>query len=98
MKIFTRGQWQTHPATPSLALVRPAACALALIIGSQLPAFATSVTNARFAGPTSSQPLALTADDAFLVVANPDNNSVSFFDLRGDINRRLATVPVGRGG
>src|SRR5205807_246059 len=47
-----------------------------------------------FSGPTSSQPLALTADDAFLVVANPDNNSVSFFDMRFDRNRRLATVPV----
>ncbi|MGJ5819544.1 beta-propeller fold lactonase family protein [Paludibaculum fermentans] len=47
-----------------------------------------------FSGPTSSQPLALTADDAFLVVANPDNNSVSFFDLRQDRNRRLAEVPV----
>src|SRR5215813_8122614 len=49
---------------------------------------------ARFNGPTSSQPLALTADDAFLVVANPDNNSVTFFDVRGDINRKLAEVPV----
>jgi len=48
----------------------------------------------RFAGPTSSQPLALTADDAFLVVANTDNNTVSFFDLRGDRNRKLAEVPV----
>src|SRR3954468_8473403 len=94
MKIFTRGQWPTHRVTPSLALIKPAACALALIIGSQLPAFATSVTNARFAGPTSSQPLALTADDAFLVVANPDNNSVTFFDVRGNSNRRLATIPV----
>ena len=50
--------------------------------------------SARFVGPTSSQPLALTADDSFLVVANPDNNSVSFFDLRGGINRKLAEVPV----
>jgi YVTN family beta-propeller protein len=48
----------------------------------------------RFAGPTSSQPLALTANDAFLVAANPDNDSVSFFDLRGDQNRRVAVVPV----
>jgi YVTN family beta-propeller protein len=48
----------------------------------------------RFAGPTASQPLALTADDSFLVVANPDNNSVSFFDLRADRNRKLAEVPV----
>src|SRR6476660_9588794 len=29
----------------------------------------------RFAGATSSQPLALTADGEFLLVANPDNNS-----------------------
>ena len=42
--------------------------------------------DARFAGPTSSQPLALTANDAFLVVANPDNNSVTFFDVRRDAN------------
>jgi YVTN family beta-propeller protein len=48
----------------------------------------------RFVGPTSSQPLAITADDSFMVVANPDNNSVSFFDLRLDRNRRLAVVPV----
>ncbi len=51
-------------------------------------------TPTRFAGPTSSQPLALTADDAFLAVANPDNNSVTFFDLRADRNRKLAEVPV----
>jgi YVTN family beta-propeller protein len=48
----------------------------------------------RFAGPTSSQPLALTANDAFLVVANPDNNSVTFFNVRNDRNRLIAEVPV----
>ena len=48
----------------------------------------------RFTGPTSSQPLALSANAAFLVAANPDNDSVSFFDLRGDRNRRVAVVPV----
>ncbi len=48
----------------------------------------------RFAGPTSSQPLALSANGDFLAVANPDNNSVSFFDLRSDLNLRVATVPV----
>lgn len=48
----------------------------------------------RFAGPTSSQSIALSADDEFLAVANPDNNSVSFFDLRQDRNRKLAEVPV----
>jgi YVTN family beta-propeller protein len=47
-----------------------------------------------FPGPTSSQPLALTADNSFLAVANPDNNSVSFFDLRLDRNVKLAEIPV----
>jgi YVTN family beta-propeller protein len=57
-------------------------------------AITASEAATRFVGPTSSQPLALTADNAFLAVANPDNNSVSFFDLRGDKNRKLAEVPV----
>ncbi len=38
------------------------------------------------------QPLALTADDAFLAVVNPDNNTVGFFDTRSDVNRKLAEV------
>ena len=50
--------------------------------------------NKRFTGPTSSQPLALTANDAFLVVANPDNNTVTFFFVRNDRNRQIAEVPV----
>ncbi len=57
------------------------------------PALQAQVSS-RFDGPTSSQPLALSANGEVLAVANPDNNSVSFFDLRGDRNRRVATVPV----
>ncbi|MFN0101762.1 MAG: hypothetical protein ACKV2U_06680 [Bryobacteraceae bacterium] len=49
----------------------------------------------RFAGPTSSQTLALSADDAVLAVVNPDNNSVSFFDTRPGTNQRIAEVRVG---
>lgn len=49
---------------------------------------------ARFAGPYSSQPLALTADGSFLVAANPDNNTASFFEVRRDRNRKIAEVPV----
>jgi YVTN family beta-propeller protein len=48
----------------------------------------------RFVGPLSSQPMALTSDDAFLIVANPDNDTVSFFEVRQDRNRRIAQVPV----
>ena len=69
------------------------ACA-GMFIYWQGGAITASEAATRFAGPTSSQPLALTADDAFLAVANPDNNTVSFFDVRGDKNRKLAEVPV----
>ncbi len=49
----------------------------------------------RFAGPTSSQPLALSADDSLLAVANPDNNSVTFFDVKNG-NTRLGEIAVGK--
>jgi len=50
---------------------------------------------ARFSGPINSQPIALSADDSLLAVCNPDNNSVSFFDVRGDANRKLGEIAVG---
>lgn len=50
----------------------------------------------RFAGPTSSQSLALDANGSLLVVANPDNNSVSFFDVANDRNRRLRELSVNK--
>jgi uncharacterized protein (TIGR03437 family) len=49
----------------------------------------------RFTGPTSSQPLALSADDALLAVANPDNNSITLFDVRTSAPTRLAEIRVG---
>ncbi|MEO8626716.1 MAG: YncE family protein [Betaproteobacteria bacterium] len=80
-------KWNAH----GMALLMAKVCA-ALMAISAVSAEVLAAT--RFVGPTSSQPLALSADDAFLAVANPDNNSVSFFDVRGDHNRRVATVPV----
>ncbi len=64
------------------------------IFSGQLPAVGATPGVDQFIGPTSSQPLALSANGSFLVAANPDNNSVTFFDLRADRNRRLAEVPV----
>src|SRR5262245_654948 len=49
----------------------------------------------RFVGPTSSQPLALNGDGNLLAVVNPDNDSVTFFDVTGGINVKLAEVAVG---
>jgi YVTN family beta-propeller protein len=48
----------------------------------------------RFVGPTSSQPLALDADGGLLAVVNPDNDSVTFFDVApGNVN--LGAIAVG---
>jgi YVTN family beta-propeller protein len=49
-----------------------------------------------FAGPSSSQPLALSANGTLLAVVNPDDDSVTFFDVKRDRNARLATVHVGQ--
>jgi YVTN family beta-propeller protein len=47
------------------------------------------------AKPTNSGPLALTHNDQFLWVANPDNNSVSLFQVGGDINVKVRELKVG---
>jgi YVTN family beta-propeller protein len=56
------------------------------------PALAQS---AAFVGATSSQPLALSADGNTLAAANPDNNSVSIFDVSG-YPTLLAETSVGQ--
>src|SRR5262245_12973597 len=48
----------------------------------------------RFAGQTASQPMALSADGPLLAVVNPDNDTVSFFDVQSDSNRKLAEISV----
>ena len=60
----------------------------------------TAVPVTRFSGPTSSQPLALTADGRLLAVVNPDNFSVTFFSVgevpgNPDRNIKLGKVLVG---
>ena len=55
---------------------------------------AAVVGAAGYNGPTSSQPLALSADDSLLAVANPDNNSITLFDLKN--NNAKVEVPVGK--
>ncbi|MFN0165083.1 MAG: beta-propeller fold lactonase family protein [Bryobacteraceae bacterium] len=62
---------------------------------SKQPTIVSAQTPVRFTGPMNSQPLALSADDSLLAVVNPDNNTVSLFDVRAGQNVRLAEVPVG---
>ena len=59
------------------------------------PGHVSAQSAVRFAGPTSSQPLALSADDSLLITANPDNDSVTLFDVKTGYTR-LAEIPVGK--
>jgi YVTN family beta-propeller protein len=65
-----------------------------LVLGAATLGFQS--TQARFAGPTSSGPVAVTPDDSYVWVANPDTNSVTLIDVRNDANKKLAEVPVGK--
>lgn len=73
-----------------------AVAALAALLAATRPLGQVSAqTVLRFAGPTNSQLLALSADDSLLLVANPDNNTVTLFDTKNG-NTRLAEIPVGK--
>src|SRR5437588_741623 len=52
-------------------------------------------TSAAARNPTHSSPLALTSDDATLLVANPLNGTVTIVNVKGDANQKLAEVKVG---
>src|SRR5215475_5696123 len=45
--------------------------------------------------PTHSSPIAITSDNQFVWSVNPDNNSVSVFNVAGDANQKIAEVLVG---
>jgi YVTN family beta-propeller protein len=65
----------------------------AALLGATL---AFQSTQARFPGPTSSGPIAVTSDDSYVWVANPETNSVTLIDVRNDANKKLAEVQVGK--
>jgi uncharacterized protein (TIGR03437 family) len=76
-------------------LILSAMALAAALSGDRYLGHADAQVLTRFTGATSSQPLALSADDSLLLVANPDNNSVSLFDLKNG-GTRLAEIPVGK--
>src|SRR5262245_24947689 len=47
------------------------------------------------AGPTRSDPIALTSDNRFAWVVNRDNNSVSVLEVGNDLNQKVREIPVG---
>lgn len=90
MKVFSgeRGAVRITALVFTLGLV------LAGIVLKQEIMIAQSAAN-RFAGPTSSQPLALDAAGSILVVANPDNNTATLFDVAGDRHTRVQETWTG---
>ncbi len=46
--------------------------------------------------PSASGPIAITSDDKYVWVANPDNNSVSVINVAADANIKEAEIRVGR--
>jgi len=81
-------------ATRLTALVFTAGLIVTAIVAKQELAIAQSAAN-RFAGPYSSQPLALDAAGGILVVANPDNNTATLFEVAGDRNVKIQETWTG---
>jgi YVTN family beta-propeller protein len=67
----------------------------ALFLVQFMPGSAVAAVQ-RFPGPTSSQPLALTADGKTLLVVNPDNSTVSLFNVNNDANQLVAKIKVAK--
>src|SRR4051812_36509224 len=84
-----------YPAKKTILTVTALVLVATAVYRDRHPGHAAAQTLPRFTGPTSSQPLALSADDSLLLVANPDNNTVSLFDLK-NAGARLAEIPVGK--
>jgi YVTN family beta-propeller protein len=60
-----------------------------------LALFADSQTHKNAPTATNSSPIAITSDDRFVWAVNRDNNSVSVIKVEGDVNKKLAEIPVG---
>jgi YVTN family beta-propeller protein len=65
-----------------------------LLLGLVAIVFPHDVAFAQFF-PTHSSPIDITPNGSFVWMVNPDNNSVSIFDVRNDANVRLGLIPVG---
>ena len=99
MKEQGRGQRKSMiagRAAPLGVIVGLIAVGVALGVGFDRSGTRSGVADAQGpSGPTNSGPIAITTDDQFVWSVNPDNNSVSLFNVLNDANQKLAEVPVG---
>src|SRR5712692_8753220 len=86
----------TQASFPSRGLLRSIFLIVVVAALFSVPVRVSQAAATRFVGPTKSGPLALSADDSLLAVANTDNNSVTLFVVSADANQKLAEIPVGK--
>ena len=71
---------------------------LALAIGTAICVLLPRITRSRAQGPaavpTHSSPIALDRTGEFVWAVNPDNDTVSVVDVRGDANSKVAEITV----
>jgi YVTN family beta-propeller protein len=79
----------SRDSTPPFAAARPSSPTVNEVTPTARAALADPA-------PTRSSPIAITSDDRFVWSVNPDNNSVSVFNVANDQNQRVAVIPVGR--
>lgn len=76
---------------PAVGLILAAA-----LLGSMGRATAGGDWGGATIGATNSSPIAITSDDRFVWVVNPDNNSVSVLEVGGDVNIKRKEIKVGK--
>ncbi len=84
---------KTLSRTRRAATILAASAAVAAFLARDYRAGAQGVT--RFPGSVSSGPIELTADGLALVTANPDNDTITVFDVQADRNRKIGEIRVG---
>ena len=69
-----------------------------LVVADQWTGHVPGVATAQPVAPSSthSSPIAITSDDQFVWSVNPDNDSVSVFNVAHDANHKVAEIPVGK--
>ena len=87
---MSRKQW-----TRGLMLVSAAAAALSGMTDHWTGSARVAKAQSAAPSPTKSSPIAITSDNRFVWSVNPDNNSVSVFNVANDLNQKVAEIPVG---
>jgi YVTN family beta-propeller protein len=86
-----------HPSLAALLSTAALLLVAALLVSASRPELSAGHSQkAEHAGPTSSGPIQITADDEDIWVVNPDRNSVTRIHVEHDANKKSSEVKVGK--